>query len=339
MGAVGAVAAGVSAVGGLISLSNQQKQARAQRKALDAQKKQQQLQADLQLVAIKNQRLIDEMQDALEDAARQQAFLQTDAALRMQEQLNALAVENAKFVANLDLIKSRFNEQQTQLKAEEKATREKQRADEELISALGQTNAAYANQIKALLTSLQQDTNQRQALLALLDAGAAKGGINEALLTLLDTASPENEFEVARAGELVGTKAAKLKAMRDSNVAMADAEKTLVQNTASLDRVLTDYKANQDLINATAAGDVAANAFRSQRLANQANYNIGVLANEVARQSRYLQSQLNEEVLKQGVALSADTLEAQKRAIRTPGFFDYLALGLNAYNTYQKLTP
>jgi hypothetical protein len=339
MGAVGAVAAGVSAVGGLVSLSNQQKQARAQRKALDAQKKQQQLQADLQLVAIKNQRLIDEMQDALEDAARQQAFLQTDAALRMQEQLNALAVENAKFVANLDLIKSRFNEQQTQLKAEEKATREKQRADEELISALGQTNAAYANQIKALLNSLQQDTNQRQALLALLDAGAAKGGINEALLTLLDTASPENEFEVARAGELVGTKAAKLKAMRDSNVAMADAEKTLVQNTASLDRVLTDYKANQDLINATAAGDVAANAFRSQRLANQANYNIGVLANEVARQSRYLQSQLNEEVLKQGVALSADTLEAQKRAIRTPGFFDYLALGLNAYNTYQKLTP
>jgi hypothetical protein len=339
MGAVGAVAAGVSAVGGLVSLANQQKQARAQKKAIDAQKKQQQLQADLQLVAIRNQRLLDEMQDALEDAARQQAFLQTDAALRMQEQLNALAVENAKFVANLDLLKSRFNEQQTQLKAEEKATREKQRADEELIAALGQTNAAYANQIQALLNSLQQDTNQRQALLALLDAGAAKGGINEALLTLLDTASPENEFEVARAGELVGTKAAKLKAMRDSNVAMADAEKTLVQNTASLDRVLADYKANQDLINATAAGDVAANAFRSQRLANQANYNIGVLANEVARQSRYLQSQLNEEVLKQGVALSADTLEAQKRAIRTPGFFDYLALGLNAYNTYQKLTP
>jgi hypothetical protein len=339
MGAVGAVAAGVSAVGGLVSLSNQQKQARAQKKAIDAQKKQQQLQADLQLVAIRNQRLLDEMQDALEDAARQQAFLQTDAALRMQEQLNALAVENAKFVANLDLLKSRFNEQQTQLKAEEKATREKQKADEELISALGQTNAAYANQIQALLNSLQQNTNQRQALLALLDAGAAKGGINEALLTLLDTASPENEFEVARAGELVGTKAAKLKAMRDSNVAMADAEKTLVQNTASLDRVLADYKANQDLINATAAGDVAANAFSYQRLANQANYNIGVLANEVARQSRYLQSQLNEEVLKQGVALSADTLEAQKRAIRTPGFFDYLALGLNAYNTYQKLTP
>jgi len=339
MGAVGAVAAGVSAVGGLVSLSNQQKQARAQRKAIDAQKKQQQLQADLQLVAIRNQRLLDEMQDALEDAARQQAFLQTDAALRMQEQLNALAVENAKFLANLDLLKSSVNEQQTQLKAEEKAIREKQRADEELISALSQTNAAYANQIKALLNSLQQDTNQRQTLLALLDAGAAKGGINEALLTLLDTASPDNEFEVLRAGELVGTKAGKLKAIRDSTSAMADAEKTLVQNTASLDRVLADYKANQDLINAMAAGDVAANAFKSQRLANQANYNIGVLANEVARQSRYLQNQLNEEVLKQGVALSADTLEAQKRAIRPPGFFDYLALGLNAYNTYQKFTP
>jgi hypothetical protein len=339
MGAVGAVAAGVSAVGGLISLSNQQKQARAQRKAIDAQKKQQQLQADLQLVAIQNQRLLDDMQDALENAARQQAFVQTDAALRMQEQLNALSVENAKFVANLDLIKSRFNEQKTQLKAEEKALKEKQRADAEFISALSATNAAYDNQVKAVLNSLQQDTNQRQALLALLDAGAAKGGINEALLTLLDTASPENEFEVARAAELVGTKSSKLKAIRDSTYAMEDAEKTLFKDTASLDRVLADYAAKQELINATAAGDVAANAFRSQRLANQANYNIGVLANEVARQSRYLQSQLNEEVLKQGVALSADTLEAQKRAIRTPGFFDYLALGLNAYNTYQKLTP
>jgi hypothetical protein len=342
MGAAGAVAAGLSAVSGIVSYTSQQKQASAQRKALASQQQQQQLQAELQLFAIRNQRLMDSLQDALVDAAQRTSYLQTDAALRMQERLNELAAQNAIFASNIELLKSGLEQKQKQLQAAEKASERRKAAAEEFLSTLSNENQDVETLAKIILSNLEKADDKRATIATLLDMGAASGGINEALVALLDSGA----FDVLKQTQLFQRKQqerdqqiAASRAIRNTFETLADVGKGIESTYAGLLSTESDLSAKLNQINAAASADLARRAFESQRLVNDQSFKFNLLANDIARQSRYLQNRLNEQAVKAGTSLALDTLEAQKQAIRPPGFFDFLAIGMNAATAYKQFTP
>jgi hypothetical protein len=341
MGATKAIGTGLSVVGGLVSLNQKNKQAKAQQKLLSQQERQQKLQADLQLFALKQQSMLNNLQDALQDAAAKQAFLATDTQLQLQQLTNKAAASNAILAAQIEGVKQELQSTAQELSAEEQRQQAKAAARNELVAATNQETERQAQLINQILAAAKNNEEQRNSLLTILDAAAAQGGINEALSLLLDANEPtadKNKFafnrEQSRAQSSL--EAAQNKTQLTEQLANLASSMGLIGT--NLQRTQSTFTTNNQIRDAEVAKAVANLALEGQRLANQTNYHSSLLASDMQRKSRYLQQQVNEEALKLGQALSSSTLEAQKQMIQKPGFFDYAGLALGAYNLYDALS-
>jgi hypothetical protein len=341
MGASAAIGAGMSVVGGVLGLGQKQKEAAAQRKMLDAQEAQQQLQAQLQLFALKNQRVVDNLQDTLTDAAQKQAYMQTDAGLKLQQQMNQLATQNAIFGSQVQALQGDARERSEQMQAAGQRSGQVSSAEQGLTEALGSLSGEQGQLISSLLEGIGKAKDPRTALATLLDTAASSGGVNEALQMLLgegEFAAEQNASALSRAESVAGKKSQSAKAVKEATVGLAGTGEQLALANAGLENQNTQFNSRLGELDARTAEQVANNAFASQALANKQNYETGIMATNLQKQSRYLQSQASEEALKLGQALSSDTIAAQKQSISSPGLFDYLGVGLNAYNTYNQLS-
>lgn len=341
MGATAAIGAGFSVVGGVLGLNQKQKEAKAQRQALDAQEAQQRLQAQLQLFSLKNQRVIDNLQDTLADAAQKQAYLQTDAGLRLQQQMNQLATQNAIFGSQLQAFQGDVSERQAGMQAAGQRSAQEEAAEGALTEAIGGVSNESSQLLNSLLEGIGQSKNPRAALTTLMDAAAASGGVNEALSMLLDGdlyGAERNANAVARQGAVNEQKISTARNLRGETGKLAGVGEGLALANAGLQNSDVQFNSRMGALDARTSLEVANNTFASQGLANAQNYRTGIMANDIQRKSRYLTSQASEEALATGQALTADTIAAQKNAIGSPGLFDYLGVGLNAYNTYNQLS-
>ena len=82
---------------------------------------------------------------------------------------------------------------------------------------------------------------------------------------------------------------------------------------------------------------MADQAFASERLGATGAYNASGIARSVEGSARELSLNASEETTSQGAAIANATAAAQVGAVRSPGFFDYMAIGANAYTTYTGL--
>lgn len=342
MGVTAAIGAGLSVAGGVVGLNQQQKQANAQKKMIEAQEQQQRLQAQLQLFALRNQRLVDKLQDTLQDAAQKQAYLQTDAALKIQEQLNTLATGQAIFQHKMNLLKADVQERLAEMQTRAEESNAKQQAAAQFLQVLGSGEKDSQQFVESLIDNISKSDNARTVLASLLDVAAASGGgVNETLQMLLSNGEFEgvrNAAALARQDEIRRLTNSRAESIRDANMALADVNADLAMANATAQGDNARYLSRLGILDAATAQATAGAAFNAQRLANEQNYRTGIMSNELVRSSRYLQSLANEEALQQGQMIASDTLNAQKSAIRSPGLFDYLGVGLNAYNTYNQLS-
>jgi hypothetical protein len=341
MGVTSAIGAGLSAVSGVIGLSQQQKQAKAQKEMLDAQEAQQRLQAQLQLFSLKNQRVIDDLQDTLSDAANKQAYLQTDAGLRLQQQMNQMATQNAIFGSQMQQMQGDIGERQKQMQVAGQRSAQNEQVEGQFTEALGGVGSESNQFLSALLKGIQESENPRGALTTLMDVAASSGGINESLAMLLDSdafAAQKNAYAANRMGEVGQQKIVTAQGIRGAGQQLNDVAAQLGLASAGLENSGIQFQSKMGILDANTAQQVSDNSFSSQRLANDQNYRTGIMAGNIQRSSRYLQSRASEEALQQGQVLSAETLAAQKSAIQSPGLFDYLGVGMNAYNTYNSLS-
>lgn len=333
-----AVAVGASVIGGVVGLNQQKKQANAQKKMLAQEEASRRLQADLQLFSLRQQRATDTFQDLITDAALTQSYMSTKATLDSQQLLNTINSREAQFAAQ---VQGATNEA-SQILATNQAKRGQadarqqleQQAQEAYLGADAQQRAA----IDAVLQQLSQSGNQN-ALATLLDFAESAGGVNEAIAMLTgrtDTSEVERAGnDVLRAGDSASNYKRLATDVKNTSQALVDTDTNLALAQAEMARGTGDYQTALALNDALTAENVNNTAFEAARAANEAQFGIVSKSNAVQRQARYLNSVANENVLQQGQVIGGQILEAQQSAVRSPGFFDYLNVGLGGYNTYQ----
>ena len=340
VGATAAIGAGLSAVSGLTGLSRQSKQAAAEREALEKQKQQNTLQAQLQLYSLRNQRMVDDLNDKLTENAAVSSYLQTQSSLKAQEATNELALQNAKFQAQVQQQMAGVGETQADMQARQQESDSRLRAGAEALEAYGSATTEEQQVLNSLLESLGKGDNQQNAIASLLDLAAASGGVNEALELLGNSASFEDVVANARALRADSSAQQKMSNADDvavANAGLGKAAAGLTRTNASLDATNARYQGRAAELDANTSAEVSRLGFDSERTANEANYNIGFLSRDLQRTSRYYQSQANEEAIKKGAQLQNDITSIQQGNIRSPGLFDYLGTGFNSYNVWKQL--
>ena len=335
-----AVSAGVAVAGGLLSLNQKQKEAKQQRQLLEKQEAAQRMQADLQLFGLLQQRQVDSLNDMVTDAAQKQSYLQTQASLRAQEMQQELANNQAKFAAEVQRISGDATSTQKQMQAEGDRSNARLQAGAQAVQALTEASGEEQALVSSVLKQLQSKGSNSNSIAALLDYAASAGGVNEALAMLSGGTGREGTeaaAELSRSNQLTNSKSELAKAAAKAGVDLADLQYTISNANTEIERAGTNYSANAANTDAQASYAVNQAGLSAARSANESNYGILNSSNAVQRQSRYLNSLANEQALKQGTAINSEILALQKNNISSPGFFDYVNLGVQGYGAYNSL--
>lgn len=335
-----AVAVGASVASGVIGLSEKNRQAKAQKQVIDAEQASRRMQADLQLFSLQQQKMVDNMNDIVTEAANTQAFMSTQQQLASQELLNTINTQQALLGADVQ----RASGQATAMQQEMDAT--KQQSDARLAigaQALEQFAGASGEEqqlVNSVLQQMQSGNANANTIAQLLDFAASSGGVNEALQLLSGgeaNAAERAGSAIDRASQLTGERKRLSDAAAKAGLTLADVERMMSNANTQIGLTGSNYQANMSELDARTAGAVNAEGFQAARVANDAQYSILNSSTKVQQQSRYLNNLANEYALQQGQELSNATLEAQRSSIRSPGFFDYAGVGLQGYNTYKSL--
>lgn len=339
---MGAVGAAVSVVSGIAGISQQNKAAQAQKTALASAQEQQALQAQLNYLSLKQQTYADQLNDYITDATRKLQYQQSQSQLSAQKQMNDLAVANANFEANL----AKSSADLQQMASDNQATRQQSEADnqarQQALATQGQATQEQDAQIQSLLKALGEGSNQQATVANLMDTIAARGGVNEALSLLLNS----NALDAIRAGaniqrgeEVQGQRIQNAQALASSTTALNASDAAVSQGMSAVQATQTKYGADNQIQDANFSQQLANQGFASTQAANDASYSIGLLSDTSNRYSRDYLRQVNQDAILKGAQLQSNVLKAQASAVQTPGFFDYLGVGFNAYNTYNALQP
>lgn len=333
MGAVApVVGAGLSVVGGLAQAGNQRQQAAAQKKAIEAQAQVEQLNSRLQLISISQQQAVAEVQSQLQSAAEKQAYIGRLAAIDQQELTNAQALAQAGLQARTQEQLAGAQQAQANVESLQALVGAEANIGRELVQAI----SGSGQEQQALVEAFgKMDTSSRQAYLSnLLDLAASAGGTNEALRLLSETSATSASGLVARAEEAGALKQQQAKDSATALRASAEATRASTLAQAGLQSADATYAARQQALDVQTSGEVAAQAFASERLATNAAYSASGLAREVETSARNASVAANKEVLERGATLSQATASAQLQGIRSPGFFDYVSTLGGGASTY-----
>jgi hypothetical protein len=337
MGATAAVGAGMSLIGGISGANQAAKSSAAQKKAITNQARIDQLNSQLQLLSLRNSRSVDELQDTLRTTAENQAYLARLGQIDLAETQQQTQLQAALGQADSERKFAAASEAEATTAALTEATSERSRTGQALTQALG----ASAEEQQAVLSRLQKMPEQQRAatIQSLLDVAASSGGSNEALRMLADLTDTGvvGEAEAARAAEQQSVLATSARASAAALDAQTTANEKAAVSKAGVDRLGRTFAANTSTLDAQTTAAVGDASFQTERLATTGAKAAGDLASGVERTARGANYSANEDVLKQGARISADTTSAQLNAVRSPGFFDYMAVGANAYSTYTGL--
>jgi hypothetical protein len=326
------VGAGLSVVGGLSQASQQRKQADAQKKAIEAQSQVEQLNSRLQLLNLTQQQQVAEVQSQLQKAAEQQAYVGRLAAIDQQELTNSMALANAGLQAQTQQSLSVAQQAQAGVDSLQQLVGTEAQVGRELVQAI---SASGAEQQQLVEGFSKMGDSQRTAFLSnLLDLAASAGGTNEALRLLNESSPSAAGGQVARAEESGTLKQELAKDSATALRASAEATRAGTLAQAGLQAADSTYAARMQALDVQASGEVAKQAFASERLSTNAAYSASGLARGVEESARSASFAANKEVLERGATLSAATAQAQAAGVRSPGFFDYVGILGSGATTY-----
>jgi hypothetical protein len=333
MGAVAPiVGAGLSVVGGLSQASQQRQQANAQKKAIAAQAEVEQLNSRLQLLNLNQQQALAEVQSELQSAAEKQAYVGRLAAIDQQETYNSMALAQAGLQANVQEQLAGAQANQANVDSLQQLVGAEAGIGRELVQAIANSGQEQAGLVERMQ---KMNTNQRQGFISsLLDLAASSGGTNEALRLLSESTTTADSGQVARATEKQGLSQT---LAEDSSTALrASAEATRAGTVAQANLQAGDsrFAARQQALDVQTSGEVAKQAFASERLATEGAYAASGLARGVEDSARRASVRANKEVLERGATLSQATASAQMQGVRSPGFFDYVGVLGGGATTY-----
>lgn len=333
MGAVApVVGAGMSVVGGLTNANSQRQQANAQKKAIEAQAQVEQLNSRLQLINLNQQQALANVQSELQSAAEKQAYIGRLAAIDQQELMNSQALAQAGLQAQTQASLAVAGRSQADVESLQALVGTEAGIGRELVQALEGSGQEQATVLKQFASMSESD---RSAYLSnLLDLAASAGGSNEALRLLNESTSNASVGKAARAEE---SGALKQQLARDSATALrasAEATRAGTLANANLQALDSTYAANQQALDVQTSGEVAKQAFATERLATNSAYAASGLARNVETSARQASTNASREVLERGASLSQATAQAQVAGVRSPGFFDYVGVLGGGATTY-----
>jgi hypothetical protein len=335
MGATAAIGAGLSVVSGLGNASAAKKSADAQKKAIANQNKVDQLNSQLQLLQIKQQRELSRLQDATVTAAETQAFQARLGQLNLQETSNQIALAEAANSTRTQEQLAVAKQQGAETSSLSDAVGQRQQINVALASAIG----ASADEQKQVIDNLRNmpERDRARAIASIMDVVATGGGENAALAMLTELTGDGGMANVARAEEAGNQKVALANASANATSAQVEANRQATNAGAGLEATDATYAARTAALDAQASKEVADQSFASERLSTTGAYNASQLARGVEASARELSLDASEETTSTGAAIANSTAAAQAGAVRSPGFFDYMAIGANAYTTYTGL--
>lgn len=337
---MGAVGAGLSIVGSLAGMSQQSANAKAQKRALASQQEQQALQSQLQYLSLKNQTASDKVTDSVNDSLRSLSYQQSVANTNSQQQLNNVAINSALFDASVQRSQAAANKTGADTQAQLQQSQANEQVGNQQLQAEAAAFGVNGQDLSSILASLGKGDSQSAAIAQLLDIASSSGGVNEALRLL--GGDNQNQTTVAQADlirsqELAAAKVGNAGSVADANRQLNAATATTAGSVSNIGMTQQVADANAKTLDATTSKTVADAGFNATRAANKAVNNIGIISDNSASFSRNYLNKANQSAVSKGAVLQQQITQAQQAQIKSPGFFDLLGVGANAYQTYNRL--
>lgn len=328
----------MSVVSGLTGLANQNKAADAQKAALASQEKQAALNAQLQLLNLRNQTMSDRLNDGITDATNRLSYMQSRLQLQADEQLNNMAVANALSEASTSKQLAQEGAESNAINAQGQRAQADLAAGAEALDIFAGASKEEQAGVNSIVDALAKGGDRQSAIAQILSLASTAGGVNEALALLSD----DNDYSAtaaaasaSRAGELTQAQRTGANATRDARQQVNAASTGAATTNANIQALMQTSAADKQMIDANSSQQIANQSFRATNAANDAAYGIGILSNETQRFARNYLSSASEQAIMQGAQLTSDTLRAQSAAIPRAGFFDVLGVGLQGYGAYR----
>jgi hypothetical protein len=330
MSAIPAISAGVSLIGTVAGIRQQSQAANAQANALDDQRTNAFIQADIAAAEQKQQFLIAKTQQNIEakqtaanfELAKDQAQLQR-AQYDVQVEEQRLALATSRLALEEQSNTNAANIQQQSLTAQSNLLGNKAQTDNAIAQAQEQVSSQSADELTALqqlsLASRQNrffgDTGKQQ------QANIAAN--NNAVSANLDQLGIDSEANArnTEAG-LVATSALEAAALEVNNTntalgntALDNSQATLDQNVGTADRTLSEFQTALQLAISNNADSATLNALLLEE------------TNKAQQRTQEL-----------GLSASVTSINNQASQIQRPGFSDVLNAGLGVFNVFNTLT-
>lgn len=337
---MGAVTAGVAVAGGLLGLNQKQKEAKQQKQLLEKQDAAQRMQADLQLFSLLQQRQSDNLNNLLTESMQKQQYMQTQATLDAQALQQQLALTQSGLANEVNKAAGDAGTVQKQMAAETSRSEARLQTGAQAVQEFANASSEEQGVISSVLKQLQQTGSNQNSIALLLDYAASAGGVNEAMQMLSGGTgyeATEAAANVARASQLGDTRNELAKASAKAGMNLADVQYGIANAQAAIEKQGNDMNYRSSEANNAAVYETNQAGLSAARAANNANYSIMNSTNQLQQQSKYLSSIANESAIKQGSAINSEILALQSSNIRTPGFLDYVGVGLQGYTNFRSL--
>jgi hypothetical protein len=329
------VGAGISVVGGLANASAKRKQQQAQKAAIASQAKMDTLNSELQLMSLTNQLAIDKRQSLLNQAVEDEAYLNRQFQLDATQLQNTTALEDARIQAQAMEKGAGLQQEATSIGALQQQTNQDSQISQTLASSIGASTQETEAALKGL--AALPERQRQQTISRLMDLAATDDGQNLALEMLAELQEQGSVGTVARANEF-----------GDVSIEQADAVANAGKDQSAATRALTDtgsvlqadsqrYQSATSLLDQSTARTTNAAASEAERIATEASYNASQANRSLESATRDAQYAAQQDLLKQGAALSASSSAAQAKAVGSTGFLDYLGVAAQGASTYNSL--
>ena len=265
MGATAAIGTGLSVVGGLAQASQRSKQQQAQKKAIASQAQMDQLNADLQLMALEQQYMADQRQSLLNQAVEQEAYLNQQMQLNVQDMTNQTALAQAELQNNTALSLADAQQRQAQNTALQQQISGTAQANQGAIAA----QAASGERFGALNNQLAQQTDQeRQRTISnLMQIASTQGGENLALDMLAELTGETSMAEVEQLAGLEDARNSIADDIRNATIGEVDSQRNLTETQAALQASDQRFSADSNLLDIATARRTDAAARTAEQIA------------------------------------------------------------------------
>ncbi len=328
MAAIPVIAAGVSAIGTLSSISQQNRQANAQAAAIANERTAAIINSEIQQASVQQQDKIARLQNDIALTKNEKdAQLASEAASLQRQQFatqqmgNRIAVEQQRMLNNMMVTA-----------AKETIATEAQVGRSQLVGANAETQAELsqaqsqlglgeqATQVAGLLRSTRMlsamGTDSSSGQMGYLENQVS--GVQASMQDIANEGNRVNRVTDQQLGLLDQSEQSNLGVVDSQNAEaeaqLADTEDVINNNDRNADLILQEYLANIDVLKNTMLTDT-----------------------NFSEQLRQQQVRSQERAAKEGLASNMTALSAQESMIQRPGFVDLLQGGFNVFNVYSSL--